>query len=620
MSLPVQRSFEELGTPLHDVTFCVLDLETTGGSAGTAPSPRSGRSRCGAARWSDVPDARRSGSRDSSVDRAPHRDHPVDGDRRPPVSTVLPTFAEFVGSAVIVGHNVRFDLSFLDAAPTVSATPDSPSTAGWTPPLSPAGWCAPRYATCDSPHSPPTSAPPPRRSIEHSTTPPPRCTCSTRCSSGPGRIGVTALEDLLPCRRPRARPSTARSTSPASFLENRASTCSGIGPATSSTSARHATSAPGCPPTSTGTRGGRSPRCSRNSPMSTTGCVPATSRPPSPNSGSSTPTARVTTGGPSRPQVHPLAHPHRRRLPTSLDHPHRARRRPAHARTVPAPGDGRTGDDGVLGCDPIRRCTGRPGSRSARCAPAQLGVAECPCDGSLAVDRYRPIVDRLVHAVDHEPGLLLDPLVERIAGLSHEQRYEEAAWARDRHRALVRHSSDAGLAERCGGGRIEADRGDEHAVIDQGRLVAAWIGDDVPLVAPPVAESADPVAPSVLAQEEADCHLEVARGPARCSTTSPERSRRRSGTSPDSIAWTTRWCDCRGSLSALGEAQHHLADDVALDLVGPGVDRPGPGVEEHRLPAGGAVGGTPVVGPERRRRPRPSAISPSGRGCPSPAR
>jgi DNA polymerase-3 subunit epsilon len=29
----VQRSFDDLGTPLHEVTFCVIDLETTGGSA-----------------------------------------------------------------------------------------------------------------------------------------------------------------------------------------------------------------------------------------------------------------------------------------------------------------------------------------------------------------------------------------------------------------------------------------------------------------------------------------------------------------------------------------------------------------------------------------------------------
>src|SRR6476659_4114831 len=28
-----QRSFDDLGSPLHSVTFCVVDLETTGGSA-----------------------------------------------------------------------------------------------------------------------------------------------------------------------------------------------------------------------------------------------------------------------------------------------------------------------------------------------------------------------------------------------------------------------------------------------------------------------------------------------------------------------------------------------------------------------------------------------------------
>ena len=30
----MQRSFDDLGTPLDEVTFCVLDLETTGGTAG----------------------------------------------------------------------------------------------------------------------------------------------------------------------------------------------------------------------------------------------------------------------------------------------------------------------------------------------------------------------------------------------------------------------------------------------------------------------------------------------------------------------------------------------------------------------------------------------------------
>ena len=31
---PVQRSFDDLGSPLADVTFCIVDLETTGGQAG----------------------------------------------------------------------------------------------------------------------------------------------------------------------------------------------------------------------------------------------------------------------------------------------------------------------------------------------------------------------------------------------------------------------------------------------------------------------------------------------------------------------------------------------------------------------------------------------------------
>ena len=34
----------------------------------------------------------------------------------PPLAEVLPTFLEFVGDAVIVGHNIRFDVGFLNAA------------------------------------------------------------------------------------------------------------------------------------------------------------------------------------------------------------------------------------------------------------------------------------------------------------------------------------------------------------------------------------------------------------------------------------------------------------------------------------------------------------------------
>jgi hypothetical protein len=35
VSVPIQLSFDELDTPLHDTTFVVVDLETTGGSPDT---------------------------------------------------------------------------------------------------------------------------------------------------------------------------------------------------------------------------------------------------------------------------------------------------------------------------------------------------------------------------------------------------------------------------------------------------------------------------------------------------------------------------------------------------------------------------------------------------------
>ena len=35
LAVPVQATFDELGSPLRETTFVVVDLETTGGSAQT---------------------------------------------------------------------------------------------------------------------------------------------------------------------------------------------------------------------------------------------------------------------------------------------------------------------------------------------------------------------------------------------------------------------------------------------------------------------------------------------------------------------------------------------------------------------------------------------------------
>src|SRR5690606_19642172 len=41
---------------------------------------------------------------------------------------------------------------------------------------------------------------------------------------------------------------------------------------------------------------------------------------------------------------------------------------------------------------PIRRCNNRPGSRATICAMAQMGVALCPCDGTLTEEEYASVV------------------------------------------------------------------------------------------------------------------------------------------------------------------------------------------------------------------------------------
>jgi hypothetical protein len=134
-----------------------------------------------------------------------------------------------------------------------------------------------------------------------------------------------------------------------------------------------------------------------------------------------------------------------------------------------------------------------------------MGVALCPCDGTLSPAEYRPVVERLLHAVDFAPDILLDPLVERVGSFATDQRFEEAAWARDRHRAVVRALERRRIWRSLqAAGRIEVESGGETAVIDGGRFVAAWAGTETPLIAPTVDDVTCDVAPSILAQEEAD--------------------------------------------------------------------------------------------------------------------
>jgi DNA polymerase-3 subunit epsilon len=113
----VQGTLDDLGTPLSEVTFVVVDLETTGGSATESHITEIGAVKV---RGGEV-----LGEFQTLVD--PHEPIPAfiqvltgitdamvaDAPR---IEQALPAFLEFSAGAVLVAHNAGFDISFLKAA------------------------------------------------------------------------------------------------------------------------------------------------------------------------------------------------------------------------------------------------------------------------------------------------------------------------------------------------------------------------------------------------------------------------------------------------------------------------------------------------------------------------
>ncbi|HEU4527933.1 MAG TPA: DEDD exonuclease domain-containing protein [Actinomycetota bacterium] len=87
---------------------------------------------------------------------------------------------------------------------------------------------------------------------------------------------------------------------------------------------------------------------------------------------------------------------------------------------------------------PIRRCTRAMGARTrfSPCALAEMGRCLAPCDGRVGPERYAESVRSLISSLT-SPGGLLAALEGRMRDLAAEQRFEEASLARDRLRALA---------------------------------------------------------------------------------------------------------------------------------------------------------------------------------------
>ncbi len=115
-ALPFQPTLDQ-GTPIDEVTFAVVDLETTGGSSVTSAITEVGAVACRA--------GERLGTFQTLVDPGTPipvpiahltgiDDHLVAG--APNIAAVLPALCEFLRGKVFVAHNASFDFSFVNAS------------------------------------------------------------------------------------------------------------------------------------------------------------------------------------------------------------------------------------------------------------------------------------------------------------------------------------------------------------------------------------------------------------------------------------------------------------------------------------------------------------------------
>ena len=133
---------------------------------------------------------------------------------------------------------------------------------------------------------------------------------------------------------------------------------------------------------------------------------------------------------------------------------------------------------------PIRRCTTpmRATTRFAPCALADIGRCTAPCDGRTDPERYGELVGGLLSSLSSPDGLLA-ALDERMTRLADQERFEEAADVRDRARALAealwRGRVDAWLTA----GRLRLSAGAATAIdLDRGSLQRG--DDDGPIGSP----------------------------------------------------------------------------------------------------------------------------------------
>jgi len=498
----MQASFDDLGTPLHQVTFCVLDLETTGGTAADG-----GITEIGAAKFCGGEALGTFRTFVNPGHRIPRQITLLTGITEkmvapaPPPDAVVPSFLEFLGDAVIVGHNVRYDLGYLNAAMERSGRPKLDNRVVDTLRLA-------RRLVRDEVPNCKLGTLADRFRLEHQ--PSHRALDDALATADllhlllerAGRLGVCGLDDLIDLPKIDAHPQASKlrltdklPRSPGVYLfRDAAGRTLYVGKA-SNLRTRVRSYFSGDERRKVGQLLRETERIDH------VVC-------PSPLEAA---VLEVRLIHRLEPRFNRQLTTWRRYVYLKLTDEKFPRLsvvksiRPDAALylgPLPSTKAARRVAEAIETAVPLRRCTGTPGRRlrTGPCADAQLGVAACPCDGQLSEEAYAATVATVRRGLLRDPSVLLAPLEQKMHALAAAERFEEAADMRDRAAALT-----AALRRQRrfdalrGAGRVVVELGGRSgAELDHGRLVRAWrIGADgiVPL---PLPLDLDPSAPDAL--------------------------------------------------------------------------------------------------------------------------